>query len=511
MPRKPKPKNALSAGERVALYNAEQEEKKKRFSADEKNGSADTRPEDEAREDVSRARDAKIKVRLPKPQRALVKVDLSMPVGEIKALHGMCNGPVSYGSDLTKLFREIGVPYARFDGADTAISACAVDCSKIFKNMDADPADPENYDFSVTDKYVSAAYNSGAQVIFRLGESLDLLCEKKTLPLPQSYETYARVCVNIVKHYNDYFADGFAFGIKCFDVWCYNGDAELSSQLELYARIANAIKAYDEDLMVGGMSFGDKSVGEMLRYCKKNHVPLDFISLDCFASDVEDAAEQVERCVAQMKNLGFYDTKIILGKWSYIDRESLAEKSLRSLLRSGEECSDAKRRLFDAQGSVRGAAFAAALMLRLNSVDEVLTACLYDAQPMLSPWCAIADRFGAPKKPFYALKAFGELKKAKNAVFCVSEQTDGYAHTGIYAAGAVSDDGEAYILISSFEGCGAVDIRIEGIPDNLYTADVYMLDGVKDMTLGDSVALSGMKKRFVLNMSEYGVVMIKLY
>ena len=65
--------------------------------------------------------------------------------------------------------------------------------------------------------------------------------------------------------------------------------------------------------------------------------------------------------------------------------------------------------------------------------------------------------------------------------------------------------------ISSFKGCGTVDIRVEGISDKLYTADVYILDGVKDMSLGDSVALSGMKKRFVLNMSEYGAVMIKLY
>lgn len=512
MPRKPKPKNALSAGERVALYNAEQEEKMKRFSFAEAKVSADDKTETDGLKPVSRARAAtKSKIKLPKPRTALVKVDLSLPVGEIKALNGMCNGPVSYGSDITGLFRELNVPYVRFDGADTAISACAVDCSKIFKDMNADPTDPENYDFSVTDIYVSAALSTGAEVIFRLGESVDMLCDKRESSLPQSYETYARVCVNIIKHYNGHFADGFAFGIKYIDIWCCDESREISAQLELYEKIANAIKTFDDTLLVGGMSFSGNRVGELLRYCKKNHVPLDFISLDCFATDIESATETVERCVAQMKNLGFYDTKIILGKWSYIDKESLGEKSLESVLCGNESLSDEKRRLFDSQGSVRGAAYAAALMLRLNSFDEVLTACLYDAQPMISPWCAIADRFGAPKKPFYALKAFSELRKAKNAVLCVSEQADGYAHSGIYACAAVADSGEAYILLSSFEGCGTVDIRVDGIPDNLYTADIYMLDGVKDMTLSSSVAISGMKKRFVLNVSEYGVVMIKLY
>ena len=508
MPRKPKPKNALSAGERVALYNAEQEEKMKRLSpvTEEASSKAEKGEEARARATVR----PKSKINLKKPERATVRVDLSVKTGEIRALNGMCNGPVSYGVDVSGLFRDMGVGFVRFDGADTAISSLAVDVSKIFKDINSDPGNPENYDFSLTDKYVKAACDLGAEVIFRLGESIDLLGERDAPSLPENFDAYTRACVNIVKHYNGCFAEKFACRIKYFDILCYNPEEDASRQFELYGRIANAVKTFDEEIRVGGMSFGENVTGEFLRYCKKNSVPLDFLSLDCFAPDVEYAAERVDRCVAQMKNLGFHDTKIILGKWSYIDSESLAGKDFESVV-GDKKISDEKRKLFESQGSVKGAAFASSLMIRLNSVETVLASCFYDAQPMISPWCAISDRFGAPKKPYFALKAFGELRKAKNEVLCVSEQTEGYSHTGIYAAAAVDDNGEAYILISSFKGCGTVDIRVEGISDKLYTADVYILDGVKDMSLGDSVALSGMKKRFVLNMSEYGAVMIKLY
>ena len=38
-----------------------------------------------------------------------------------------------------------------------------------------------------------------------------------------------------------------------------------------------------------------------------------------------------------------------------------------------------------------------------------------------------------------------------------------------------------------------------------------MLDGVKNLVSGGTVPLSGAKKRMVFNLSEYGVILIKLY
>ena len=141
MPRKPKPKNTLSAGERAAIYEAEQAEKKARMQEGTVIDPVPD-PENKANEEPKKA-----PIVLPKPQHATVKVDFSMRVGKIKAMHGMCNGPVSYGADLSSLFKEIGVPHVRFDGTDGALSAFAVDVSRIFKDPHRDPRDESAYDF----------------------------------------------------------------------------------------------------------------------------------------------------------------------------------------------------------------------------------------------------------------------------------------------------------------------------------------------------------------------------
>ena len=230
-----------------------------------------------------------------------------------------------------------------------------------------------------------------------------------------------------------------------------------------------------------------------------------------FCLHPENAARKIEKLIEYAKNLGGCP-EFIVGKWSYISADSVDVDSLPGvLLRGDPSAAECRKKLFEEQKSVQGAAYVAALLLRLSKIPEITTACFFDAQPMVSPWCAICDRFGNPMKPYYAVKAFGDLYRTKHAVFCDSLQTEGMAHTGIYANAAVSEKGEGYVMIASFEGCGVVDLRLDGISDNLFSAEIYLLDGVKDLAcVGDQVPLSGMKKRLLLNMAEYGVAVIRL-
>lgn len=527
MPRKPKPKNTLTAGERAAIYEAEQREKLARMNADDPSSDKDDPAPDVAKKDASalpQERDSvtdmqsggEIKKKtLPKPQKAVVKVDLSIPVGEINPLHGMCNGPVSYGADISGLFKEIGVPCVRFDGTDTPMSGCAVDISKIFRSFDADPSDEANYDFTLTDKYVTAARMTGAEIIYRLGESRDLLDPKKRARHPDDLDILARVCVNIIRHYNDRWASGFSLDIKRFEIWSRDasGKVDLAEDMEIYRRIANAVKLYDEELKVGGMCFGGKvgEIGEFLRYCKKNHAPVDFVTIDCFGDTPESCLHYVSSAMKSIRNYG-NDIELIIGKWAYIDADGAEAKKVFEILSgSGEKSAALRKKIFADRYSLKNAAFSAAFLLGLESLSGVSCAFAYDAQPVISPFCTVADRMGDPQKPYYAFKAFGELYRAKNKVFCECESPEGFAHSGIYASAAVSDGGEACVMIASFDGCGTVDLRLDGIPDNLYTAEVYMLDGVKDLESAASVAVSGTQKRLVLNVSPYGVVLVKLY
>ena len=167
MPRKPKAKDGLTAGERVALYEAERAQRRARDVGAATNGADDPNAATESDKNAaSLPKTEKIEPKiLPKPQHATVRVDFSAEQGYIKPMHAMCNGPVSYGADISELFRQIGVPSVRLAGTDTAVSSLAVDISRIFKNMDADPRDPRNYDFTVTDKYVRAANDCTRAVI----------------------------------------------------------------------------------------------------------------------------------------------------------------------------------------------------------------------------------------------------------------------------------------------------------------------------------------------------------
>ncbi len=451
MPRRPKPKNTLSAGERAAIYEAEQAEKRARMNADSTSSSdavADKIKESSAPE----KKEEKPKIILPKPQHATVKVDFSIETGRIKAMHGMCNGPMSYGADLSSLFREIGVPHVRFDGTDTALSAYAVDISRIFKDPSRDPRDEKAYDFSYTDRYVAAAYNSGAKVIFRLGESIDRMHSGKKISVPEDIDHFVEVCANVVRHYNDYWADGYAYGIEYFEIW--NLDGENEKAFDLYRRVASAIKLMDSSLKVGGMGFGgaDSSFREFVRYCARKRAPIDFVTVADFSGDPKAACDKVRDMIPILHNLGFSDTEIMIGAWNYVDTEALGALALERVLSSSDEkFKEARRRVFEEQGSVKGAAYALAFMISLGQIREVTRACFYDAQPYLSAWCAISDRFGNPEKPFYAFKAYGEIYRAGREVYSVCEETEGYAHSGIYSLAAEGEDA-LYVLISSFDG-----------------------------------------------------------
>ena len=442
---------------------------------------------------------------------ANIQINLNNQVKKIKPMHAGGQPPVT--SDASDRYfhylTEAGIPYSRLHDVNGAFGGYKyVDIPNIFRDFSADVEDPESYDFSVTDSYVEAAMLAGAKIIFRLGESIDLISGIKR-DIPESVETLTRVCVNIIRHYNEGWAKGYTFGIEYFDIWNFC-DENKSEALELYRSLANSIKLYDENIKLGGMSFPlfGGAVRDFLRYCKKNRVHLDFVSVDCFASDPDEVGAAVEGLIMLMRNLGLDETELVVGKWCYADSDALEGSTLELVV--GGSRGEQKRRLFESQSGVKGAAFASAFMLRLMN-SELRTACFYDAQPLVSPFCAIADRFGKERKPYYAFKSFGELYRARNSVWVESQQTDGMAHTGIYAGAAVSDDGKGYIMLSSFKGCGVIDLRIDGLSSDVYTADIYMLDGVKDMALADSVPVSGMKKRLLLNVSEYGVIMIKLY
>lgn len=512
MSRKPKPKNTLSAGQRAARYEEEQKRRLNELSgADKGQSSKDT---NSAETTIKEPTPQKKK---EKPLLATVKVNMDAVSGKISQLHGVCNGPLSQYADVSGLISKVKVPYIRFDKTDGARSGYVLDVSKIFPNFDADEHDPKNYCFRETDKYVLAAANTGAQIIYRLGESFDFCTPEHKLELCDNLDKLTAICVNIIKHYNDYFCGGFALGIKYFEIFSHtdmqsvrekNSDSDI---FELYSRISNGIKLYDDSLKVGGMSFSScgQFVRDFIKYCKKKNAPVDFLSVSLYAGSPEEMGEEIAQYLHLLKNSGYADAEMIVGEWAYLPADSGKHKALRVVNSVSPDLAVERKEIFDKQGSVMGAAFVASGLLKMLEYPEIKAACLYNAEAG-SHWCSLCDAFGIPKKPYFALESFSSIAQTGESLLCISEQNYGFEHTGVYAA-ATRGEGEAYVMLSAFDGCTSIDLRLDNIPDNFYTADIYMLDGVKNMELCHSIQLSGMKKRMVLNVSPYCVVLIKIY
>ena len=102
-----------------------------------------------------------------------IKFDLAKTLGEFKIMNAVNNGPVhkrhaqdQRRSNLAE-YKAARIPYAR--NHDAAFNASyggefSVDISAIFPNFDADPYDPESYDFVCTDEYTLVTLDDGSQV-----------------------------------------------------------------------------------------------------------------------------------------------------------------------------------------------------------------------------------------------------------------------------------------------------------------------------------------------------------
>ncbi|WJH32527.1 hypothetical protein N6H14_19455 [Paenibacillus sp. CC-CFT747] len=149
-----------------------------------------------------------------------IQIKLNEPAGSIRKLHGVNNGPVCYGSliDVTAYYKEAGIPLVRIHDPNWP-HAWEVDIHTIFPDFDKDPEDPASYDFSRTDEYLQTILDTGAKIVYRLGESIEHTKRKYYVHPPRDYAKWARICVNIIRHYNEGWAGGFRHGIEYWEVW----------------------------------------------------------------------------------------------------------------------------------------------------------------------------------------------------------------------------------------------------------------------------------------------------
>lgn len=233
--------------------------------------------------------------------------------GPVALRLGTNAGPRAMGTvrdDYTPFFRAWGITSIR---THDYYGPC--DWMTIFPRWDADPMLASSYDFASSDEAVQQIIDAGFEVYFRLGSSWrgnnplftndppgtirDASGTVTHVADTTDFRKFAEICRHIVMHYREGWAGGKNLAIRHWEIWNEPSGREqfwsgtpLQFQ-QLFAIVATTLKAHDHTLIVGGPGqAGHTSPGyfeNLLSYCRRNGVPLDFYSWHSYG-DLQSAA-----------------------------------------------------------------------------------------------------------------------------------------------------------------------------------------------------------------------------
>ena len=333
----------------------------------------------------------------------------------IKPLHGVGQPPF-VGVDFSRIRRWLtpaGIPFSRLHDVGGCFgNNLFVDIPNLFRDFDADPADPASYDFTFTDLLLKALTDAGVEPFFRLGVTIENYARFRAYRIhpPKDFSKWAEICAGVVRHYNEGWADGFHYNIRYWEIWnepenhvdpklneMWTGTAE--QYYELYDTAAKRLKAEFPEIRVGGYAscgfYALKNPGDprsdyflsffdgFLDYIRAHGSPLDFFSWHSYAG-IEETAEFARYARRKLDEAGLTDCETTCNEWN-------PSHELR--------------------GTFRHAALICGWMLRMQN-EPVDSAMFYDARFGLSVYGGLFDPMKDETYPAYdAFLAFNELYK----------------------------------------------------------------------------------------------------
>ena len=415
---------------------------------------------------------------------AQIVVDPGVPVGPIKPMNAVNNGPaVANPNEQTRgnfyEYKALHIPYARTH--DSAFYAGyggphSVDICSIFPDFDRDPDDPSAYDFTNTDAFLRGIMAAGTQVFFRLGEGIEHTVKQYDIFPPKDYLKWAKICEHVILHYNEGWADGFHLGIKYWEIWnepdldietwntkphTWGGTPE--QFYEFYEVAAKYLDRKFPDLMIGGpaLCWSENWAEEFLKRVRKKNVGLDFFSWHIYERRVSEFTAKARRIRAMLDRNGFEGVPSFLDEWNYI--KGWTDEYVYSL----KEIS-----------AVKGAAFASAVMSACQDepVDMLM---YYDFRP--SAFNGAFDQITyRPQKTYYSFYAWDKLVQYGTQVKATSGDGE------IYVTAARSDDGRLRVLLTRYSedrnitNIKPFKVKVEGAGDGVVYA--YLTDTDRSFT-----------------------------
>lgn len=405
--------------------------------------------------------------------------DLPAVALHAKALHGVNCGPVSFGSliDQTFYYQQAKFPLIRLHDTNWPHPR-EVDYYTIFPDFDADPTDPASYFFQSTDRYIRECMDTGASILFRLGVSIEHAADKYHIHPPRDFDRFVEICLGIVRHYTEGWADGFTDApIRYWEIWnepdlqtafgytdrpspTWSGSFE--EFCALYHKTASRLKAYNPNLCVGGpaLAHADSSFARrFLNYIENASAPLDFLSWHIYTSSISRVRTLARALRAQLDAMGYAQTKILLDEWDIVFSDKNTEKIFKpnAHAQRGEA--------FTQMMQEQGAAFDAALLTALQAepIDEAAFFC---ASP--NNLYSMFDFYGRPQKNYYAFRQFSEAIQLGTVTALETPQRT----AGLYVM-RTEGDGKIALLLSNFSPEPA---SFEAIPRDGWESSVILTD-----------------------------------
>ncbi len=380
--------------------------------------------------------------------------------GSVRPLHGVNSGPMTkvFTYDARPQFREAGFPFARLHDVEYPYgSGEFVDIPCIFRNFDADETKEENYSFGLTDEYLKACMEVGAEPLFRLGVSIEHAPVKRHIFPPKDFAKWARICEHIIRHYTEGWANGFKWNIRYWEIW-NEADGSSRSQwqgtpeqfYELYCVAATHLKEKFPHLKIGGCGWTkaqNEYIEGFFKYitAKPQRIPLDFYSWHRYYADIASLAQHAELADALLARYGYADAESVFDEWNYMEDWKNQPDSYVKLK------------------SHIGAAHCAASLAFMQSSTNIQIANYFEAD-VVKEWCGLyeVDKMCIgvhgkatvrPLKPFYAFKAFNALYRMGEALPAKTEGRE------LYAA-AARGNGSVGVLVASYDA-EATDLTLD--------------------------------------------------
>lgn len=403
-------------------------------------------------------------------------------------MHGINNAPFHGGDcQMFHYLSEAGIPYSRLhDTGGIFGGGVFVDIANIFPNFDADPENPNSYEFSFTDHLLGKLVNAGVEPFYRLGCTIENY-HKTVAPMrifpPKDFKKWAVICEHIIRHLNYGWANGYHMNITYWEIWnepdnepeaadnpMWKGSAE--EYFRLYEVTAKHLKKCFPELKIGGYascgfyeilnveSASQANVSTRTGYfidfferflnyigSSEHKAPLDFFSWHSYA-DRDSNRRFAEYAKEMLIRHGFEQTESILNEWN-----------------PGIEW----------RGTLNDAAQIAAMFIAMqNSSVDMLA--YYDAYADSVYGGMFNPLTRAPFKAYYSFKAFNALYRLGSQYSLRGEKADGQLADGVYGLGARNGKKSAAMLVNTKDSC------IITLPsENKKTYRLFLIDSGNDL------------------------------